>query len=139
MRMQLATAVASLALAATVTTAQPLSAFGLPHEALGDAVLRSTGDSLVVSNIGSSGQDGVRISLGEAEFHVVTFEPPPLTSLPDGAFLETTVRGVVDGVPDAFVWSLRSTARGGDSFLSFDATRVRPAALRLEARLGGQT
>lgn len=139
MRVQRVTVVAALALASCVATAQPLTAFGLPHEPLGQAELRPTGEGLVVSNIGSSGQDGVRVGLGEAEFHVVTFEPPPLTSLPDGAFLETTVRGVVDGEPDQFVWSIRSTARGGDSFLSFDATRVRPAELRLEARLGGQT
>ena len=139
MRVLMMSTVVGVALASCTAVAQPLSAFGLPHEPLGQVVLRPSGDELIVSNIGSSGQDGVSIDLGEAEFHVVMFEPPPLTSLPDGAFLETTVRGVVDGEPDQFVWSIRSTARGGDSFLSFDATRVRPAALRLEARLGGQT
>ncbi len=139
MRILMMSAVASVAFASCAASAQPISAFGLPHEALGQAVLRPSGDELIVSNIGSSGQDGVSIDLGEAEFHVVTFEPPPLTSLPDGAFLETTVRGEVDGVPDQFVWSIRSTARGGDAFLTFDASRVRPGALRLEARLGGRT
>ena len=139
MRTQLATAVATLALAATVASAQPVSAFGLTHEALGDAVLRPTGEGLIVSNIGSSGQDGVRIDLGEAGFHVVTFEPPPLPTLPEGAFLETTAFGEVDGQTGSPVWSLRSTVRGGSSQVSVDATRLRPDALRLEARLGGQT
>ncbi|MHC4525400.1 MAG: hypothetical protein ACYSU8_07685, partial [Planctomycetota bacterium] len=38
--------------------------FGLPHKALGSASLSGTGDHLVVSNIGSSGEDGVSIDVG---------------------------------------------------------------------------
>ncbi|MFI4881928.1 MAG: GC-type dockerin domain-anchored protein [Phycisphaerales bacterium JB064] len=131
-------AVAGVALASSVAMAQSITAFGLPHDALGQAVLRPTNDGLLVSNLGSSGQDGVRVGLGQAGFHVVTFEPPPLTSLPDGAFLETTAFGEVDGQPGSPVWSVRSTASGGSSFVSVDASRLRPDALRLEARLDGQ-
>ncbi|MEQ9096643.1 MAG: EF-hand domain-containing protein [Phycisphaerales bacterium] len=133
------TAAATLALGASLAHAQPLSAFGLAHEAVGDAVLRPTADGLLVAGIGSSGQDGVRVGLGEAGFHVVTFEPPPLSTLPEGAFLETTAFGEVDGQTGSPVWSLRSTARGGASQVSVDATRLRPDGLRLVAQLGGQT
>ncbi|MFI4917203.1 MAG: GC-type dockerin domain-anchored protein [Phycisphaerales bacterium JB060] len=135
----MASAGAALALVAAAASAQPLSAFGLEHQALGDAVLRSTGEGLLVSGLGSSGQDGVRIGLGEAGFHVVTFEPPALPTLPEGAFLETTAFGELDGQTGAPIWSLRSTVRGGSSLVSVDATALRPDALRLEARLGGRT
>lgn len=141
MRVQIMTAaaLASLACASSVALAQSVPAFGLPHEPLGQAELRPGADGLLVSNLGSSGEDGVRIGLGEAGFHVVTFVPPPLSSLPDGAFLQTTAFGEVDGQPGTPVWSLRSTARGGSSGLSVDARRLRPDALRLRAVLDGRT
>ena len=41
--------------------------FGNSHHALGGARLLPDGDRLVVSNIGSSGEDGVRIDLGAAD------------------------------------------------------------------------
>ncbi|MEO1278979.1 MAG: hypothetical protein AAFV77_08490, partial [Planctomycetota bacterium] len=54
MRILVMSAVASVAFASCAASAQPISAFGLPHEALGQAVLRPSGDELIVSNIGSN-------------------------------------------------------------------------------------
>ena len=48
-------------------TCTPLVALGLPHTALGQAQLAIVNSNLVVSNIGSSGEDGVAIDLGESE------------------------------------------------------------------------
>jgi len=52
----------------TVGGGGPQYFFGLPHEALGMAELADDGAGhLVVSNIGSSGKDGVSIDLGETD------------------------------------------------------------------------
>jgi len=44
-----------------------LNVFGLDHNPLGNAQLSSDGGRLTVSNIGSSGKDGVSIDLGESQ------------------------------------------------------------------------
>ena len=47
---------------------EPFLAYGLGHAPLGDANLGvQTSGNLVVSNIGSSGQDSVSINLGEVD------------------------------------------------------------------------
>ena len=55
-----------------------LNVFGLDHNPLGEAELSSDDGRLTVSNIGSSGKDGVSIDLGESQglFSEVHFGPP---------------------------------------------------------------
>jgi hypothetical protein len=61
--------------------------FGLDHDALGAACLDDSSGRLVVSNIGSSGKDGVRIDLGAAEGFAAEVDFGPLGSLPEGMHL----------------------------------------------------
>ena len=72
-----------------------LSYAGLGHTSLGNAVLTATDTRLTVSNLGSSGQDGVSIALPsnltgwEAHWQ----NPDPSDALPVGAYLKQQVVG----------------------------------------------
>jgi hypothetical protein len=70
---------------------------GLPHAALGQAQLQKAPDgSLVVSNLGSSGEDGVAIHVGEAErFTTETVLDPAATQV--GGSLKIESLGTIDG------------------------------------------
>jgi len=72
---------------------------GLPHAALGQARLSDAPDgSLMVSNLGPSGNDGVSIHLGQVEaFTTNTVLKPAET--PIGAIMQTQTLGSVDGQP----------------------------------------
>lgn len=92
----------------------PISHFGLVHTPLGGATLGTSGGNLSVTNIGSSGNDGVRIDLGETDGwrneSATGFDP---SVLPNGAYTEVTVRGTVNGVPDQSLGSFRKSALAG--------------------------
>lgn len=86
------------------STGCPEITFGnLPHRALGGAVLTSTSAGLEVSNIGSSGQDGVEIELPTRQSpgfgHQVSLELP--ASLPAGASLKVSSLAEVGGAVQA--------------------------------------
>lgn len=67
---------------------------GLPHRALGNARLRPQGGALFVEGFGASGQDGVHVRFGPAEYFLLRFPRPIMaTDVPDGATLTVTVRG----------------------------------------------
>ncbi len=73
--------------------------FGLSNSALGQAELGLNPDgSLLVSNIGSSGEDGVSVDLAQSEGFGWTITMPE--PVPIGAMVITSSRGQVDGVPD---------------------------------------
>ena len=115
---------------------------GLQHDPLGNASLApGANDSLVVSNLGSSGQDGVRVALGEAQSHRLMFQPPPVGGLPVGAFLSLTTEGVLSGVPSQEIWTVRTEVLPGNNLfgMSLDTTNVGTGVFRIEARLDGTT
>ncbi len=72
--------------------------WGLAHAALGQCVVAPspTTDGLVISNIGSSGNDGVRVDMAGAEGGVLAWEPHPM--LP-GGLIVTTTYGDAPGCP----------------------------------------
>jgi hypothetical protein len=83
--------------AAAGSSGAPAAFFGLPHIAAGQALLSRTPDGgLAVSNLGSSGQDGVTITLGEVQGFLpeVTLPGP---ALPQGAVLLAAAGGPVGG------------------------------------------
>lgn len=93
----------------------------LPHQVVGQAVIEPPTDksSLKISNLGSSGCDGVSIDLGEGDFFQVTMEEiNDGNSIPDGAFTECQVRGTVGGEPDQLISTARITDIGADLELS---------------------
>ena len=73
-------------MSAALTRGQSVSSvhFGLPHMELGAASLTIQGDSLVLDGIGSSGDDGVHIHLGETRGATVRINAFP-ESAPNGA------------------------------------------------------
>ncbi len=74
---------------------------GLIHVPLGAAQLTAgTGGTLVVSNLGSSGNDGVRVLLpdGVAGFDANWADLGDPAALPANASLEWTVKGIINGL-----------------------------------------
>jgi hypothetical protein len=98
--------------------------FGLPNTALGQAELQVDRNSdLVVSNIGSSGQDGVEIGLGEAEGWSADFSDVPDLQA-KGVILETSMRGRVDGVDDQLIGLGRFEGTGTEAVLRVDYSNI---------------
>jgi hypothetical protein len=60
---------------------------GVIHTGLGNATFVSTGDTLGISNIGSSGQDGVAIDAGTASAISIGLDGPIWDDMPSGASL----------------------------------------------------
>ncbi len=101
---------------------------GLAHFPLGQAEIAEDPDgSIVVSNIGSSGDDGVAVGLGEARGWGFSFEDLDLDS-PIGAFKQWEMKGMVDGVPNQTIWIERhEVASVGDTNVvqvSFDTSTI---------------
>lgn len=87
---------------------------GLRHTAVGAATLGIDANAgLVVSNIGSSGADGVSILLPlvqDFHLHILPLASPAVTA--DGSYVEMIGRGDVNGVMDAFVSQYRHLDTG---------------------------
>lgn len=113
------------------------SAFGLDHTPLGQAQLQQQGGTLTVSNLGSSGCDGVSIDLGDTDYHTVQFDAPSAIQLPDGSETIITTEGVLAGQPDRDIWSLRVLDVGQEFAVSLDTSLVQSGTLRVDALLGG--
>lgn len=124
---------------------------GLKHHALGNAKLRIKGDQLVVSNMGSTGEDGVLIELGSTvrrwDTEWVRLDDRSEGAPKDGAFLVLTSRGTVNGVKDQVIGTAKAvdvgdhieiyadyTSIGGKSYTSivFDGGRNGKAVARAD-------
>ena len=95
---------------------------GLRHAALGQATLSTdpmTGD-LLVSNIGSSGQDGVSIALGEAQGFLPEVDLP-LSAMAAGTTATAYARGRIGGLADqpAGWMAVRRTTNGTELLPDF--------------------
>jgi hypothetical protein len=76
---------------------------GLTHESLGNASLTvtntATQSSLILDNLGSSGQDGVSIAVKRAtRWDAAWLEPDPAGTTPNGAMIKSSVIGSIGGV-----------------------------------------
>lgn len=135
-----------------VTPPSPwLHVFGHPHRALGNARLLAglpttaggTGggggpgplhENLIVSNIGSSGEDGVRIELGEAEYAVV-LEFVDLS--PPGSALDITGQGTVGGTPGQNLGNFGFRNNNGQLRAFADFTVLGTPTVRVDVLNGG--
>lgn len=79
------------------------NAFGLDHRALGSGIPLVANQQVVTSGIGSSGQDGVSIDLGRAEFGQLVLESPDPARLPNGASVAVRALGSLNGLSDQTV------------------------------------
>lgn len=130
-RLTVAARLAALSLAATTTAAaQGVQWEGLDHFPIGGAqVAVQPGNHLVVSNIGSSGQDGVRIALPPQSGNIVhsLFLDPmdPAGNVTPGGFVETVYRGELGGQPDRVLSTARKTrAQSGELRLETDYSPI---------------
>jgi len=87
----------------TIITSVRVLYSGLEHSALGMASLTLQGDTLVVSNIGSSGEDGVAIDVGSA----TAWEVSRVLDAQPGGVLTQFALGLVEGEPGRLATSAR--------------------------------
>ncbi|MEQ1728806.1 MAG: hypothetical protein ABL982_10525, partial [Vicinamibacterales bacterium] len=76
---------------------------GVEHLAVGQAQASLVANKLVISNLGSSGNDGVRAITHSADGFVFELEPP--SSMPLGARMESRGFATVSGAPDTYIGS----------------------------------
>jgi hypothetical protein len=92
----------------------------LPHRALGSATLDAAGGRLTVSNLGSSGEDGVNVEVGHfapADSSQVSWEPlDPAGTAPVGASLEAIEVGSFRGIPGQPLGQLHIAKGGNGTF-----------------------
>ena len=113
--------------------ATSLYAYGLPHTPLGAAQLAlDPNGNLVVSNIGSSGQDGVTTTFGDAGLHSHWLRVGDPNNLPAGAFVENAVYGIVNGVPNQLIGRIRHQKNGDHFDVSADFSAVGATAYRVD-------
>lgn len=116
---------------------EQIGVFGLAHSAEGQAQLSSSGGRLRISNLGSSGCDGVSIDLGDSDTNWIALDPLPAQILPPGAYLDFETFGL--GLPTPDVSSLRMEYLGGGLFgASIDVTPLAPQSVRVDLMQGGQ-
>jgi hypothetical protein len=89
-----------------------VTAFGMPHTALGGAeLLHEPGGELVISNIGSSGEDGVSIDPGRADFICLELGSLSLSELLGGS-IQVSAGGQINNAP---VTEIAHVALQGDA------------------------
>ena len=115
-----------------------LSLFGQAHQALGQALFTAGAGNLSVSNIGSSGLDGVAIHVEDVDEFAAIWQPlDPLATVPDGAFLEFSATGSVGGMAEQALGTLRITDIGAELEITADYSAVGSTSHRLEVLDGG--
>ena len=86
---------------------------GVLHSALGNAALSVVGDRLEVSNLGSSGQDGVEIAMpNTADWGALWLELDPNQNAPVGAYLREQAIGTGNGVVNGVLGTVLITKTG---------------------------
>ena len=116
-----------------VVAGSSLTIFGLPHTAMGAAQLDTiAGDTLIVSNIGSSGNDGVSIDLGTSHDagHMMGFR------LPAGnlnGFWNAALVGQIGGLPGgATVFSAHATITNDTVHVNIDFSPMGTTTRKLD-------
>ncbi|MFH1374197.1 MAG: T9SS type A sorting domain-containing protein [bacterium] len=94
--------------------------YGLEHTSLGMACLEVVEDTLEVTRLGSSGDDGVAIDLRDMchSWDALIKNPDFGDSLPEGASLSIVTTAVIDGTPDQVVNEMSQTKVGGNRELA---------------------
>jgi hypothetical protein len=117
--------------------------FDLDHKGLGKAQLSVDSKMLVVSNIGSSGEDGVSVDLPEGlsswDFDILELGDAndPLNPIPDGAFMITVAKGRVEGIADQAIGQISVEDIGQTLEISADYTPIGSSSYTIEVYDGG--
>jgi hypothetical protein len=133
-----ATADLSYKLMGSSVSGGPSTAFGLLHQPNGQAELTAGPGTLTVSNIGSSGKDGVSIDLGETgQGWLGTGELQG--DLPEGASMVLGNRGTRGGVADQLMGGTVITGlAGGDMQMNVDLSQLDATTYTLTLYLDGE-
>ncbi|MBN2018704.1 MAG: hypothetical protein JW749_00590 [Sedimentisphaerales bacterium] len=115
----------------------------LHHSPLGNAQLDIDSNGLTVSNIGTSGNDGVKIDIDDYRtdvtyLHVNCRDIGDLNQFPIGTFIEVTSRGTVNGEPNQVVSVVRHEYTEPAMTTTVDFSTVQPASLTAKYYYGGQ-
>ncbi len=123
---------ASLSTPSLLITYEGLMFSNLPHNALGEALLEVSSGSLVVSNIGSSGQDGVGVEMTPASRWDVAWNPlDPGGILPESASVAITGIGQVGGAANHPIGTTTVRKLGSLYQLSADFSPIGATSLKV--------
>lgn len=120
--------------------AEAVNVFGLPHAPLGSATIAVDNESLVVSNIGSGGGDGVLVGipsntvLWDAHFNELG---NPESYVP-GSFFQVTGIATINGIANQISSTARITDLGSQWALNFDFSPVSSSPLLAQYFFNGQ-
>ena len=118
----------------------PCIAFdGLQHCALGNATLNVTSNKLIVGNLGSSGQDGVRIALGNGVGWNAQLEPlDPDGTLPVDASIQVQAIGTAGVITNGLLASVQLTKTGStNTAITADFSPLGASTFTLRAYTNG--
>ena len=118
------------------TGSTDVNIFGNRHIPLGAGQVRRLDDRLTVSNIGSSGEDGVSIDIGDTAFIEIGLDPPVNLQAPDTEF-RITGTGTVGGVPNHPIGFFGCQNNFGQVVAVADFKAVGLPTVELDLRLGG--
>jgi len=110
----------------------PPPPFGLTHVALGAAAFEMAGGKLSISDIGSSGEDGVSIALGAAEGWLGAIDLGPAGGLPPG--MQVKVQSSLQiGDQDSDAQLVVNEVDNGQASVSFGIVNCDGCSLTVEA------
>jgi hypothetical protein len=115
---------------------------GLTNTGLGNATmaLANANGQLIVSNLGSSGQDGVTITIptNMLSLDVGFLALDPSNSLPVGAYLQSAVIGTAGSVTNGVLWTTTTTKVGTSNYsVSADFSPIGATTYSVQAYFQG--
>jgi hypothetical protein len=126
----------ALAIPEAASAQDTVTVFGLKHYPVGNATLNVNGSGqLEVSNIGSSGDDGVMVLLppGVVRWDMKTLDlgdaGNPGNPIPDGAHVRLTSLGSIDGIPDQIITVAHYEDTGSAVYATMDFSALEPCSL----------
>jgi|GEM_PF-2663617 len=116
-----------------------LSLFQNAHHALGNAVFLASGGQLTLSNIGSSGEDGVLVKLKQAHsFDMQWLALGTAADTPSGAFLRLSATGSIAGSPGQQLGFARFDDTGAEILITADFSDIGSSSQFLQVLDGGE-
>jgi hypothetical protein len=125
----------------TITSENATTAYGgLPITELGDATFIASGTNIVITNLGSSGQDGLSFALpaSQALVDLEFQEMDPSNSLPIGAYFQQQLIGTGNGITNGVLATVTYTKAGTSNYsISADFSPLGAPSYTVEAYLQG--
>jgi len=106
---------------------------GITHTALGDATIAKTNKTITIGNLGSSGQDGVALTLPSIQWAAAWDSLSQSGPIPAGAYIETQLIGTANGINNGVLGT--STATQGSTGCSISADLSALGATALTVRV----